>query len=131
MFGEVPVYRENYIGFEERIRGHFYMVQEGKHINIGSAEIRFPLIPIRYFSLNIPPIPQQYLRNLQLGLSAGLFIDSGIIWIDPNEYAINNFKTGFGAGLHLHLPYVQVFRFDLAFNKDFKSQLILEVGVAF
>lgn len=129
--GEIPVYRLNYIGYEERIRGHFYTAREGKHINLGSFETRFPLIPIRYFSLNMPPIPSQYLKNLPIGLSAGIFIDSGIIWNMANEYSLENFRTGFGFGLHFHLPYVQVFRCDLAFNQDFRSQFIFEVGVAF
>jgi outer membrane protein assembly factor BamA len=131
LFGEIPVYRLNYIGFDERVRGHFYDVLEGRHINMGSLEVRFPIIPIRYFSLNLPPIPAQYLRNLQLGLSGGFFIDSGIIWNKGHEYAWDQFKTGYGFGLHLHLPYVQVLRFDYAFNRDFTGQFIFEVGVAF
>jgi len=131
LIGEVPVYRLNYIGFEERIRGHFYTVLEGRHINLGSLEFRFPIVPIRYFSLNLPPIPQQYLKNLQLGLSAGLFIDSGIVWNKSNQYSRDNFRTGFGFGLHIHLPYVQVFRLDYAFNRDWRGQFLVEVGVSF
>ena len=81
--------------------------------------------------MNIPAIPAQYLRNLPIGLSAGIFVDSGIIWNLAHEYALKNFYTGFGLGLHFHLPYVQVFRCDLAFNEDFRNQFIIEIGVAF
>ncbi len=131
LFGQVPVYRLNYIGFNERIRGHFYTEKEGRHVNTGSVEIRFPILPIVYYSFNIPPIPERYLKNLKLGLSGCLFMDSGIIWNKADQYGINNFDTGFGLGLHLHLPYVEVFRFDYAFNRKFRGQLILETWIAF
>jgi hypothetical protein len=58
-------------------------------------------------------------------------MDSGIIWNGAAQYGISNFETGFGIGLHLHLPYVEVFRFDYAFNREFRGQLILETGIAF
>ena len=131
LFGEIPIYRLNYIGFEERIRGYFNNVWAGKHVQMGSFETRFPILPIRYISLNLPIIPPQYTQNLKLGLSGALFVDSGIVWTDANDYAIDNFNTGFGIGLHIHLPYVEVFRFDLGFNGELNSQLILEVGVVF
>ena len=129
--GEVPVYRLNYIGFGERIRGHFYTVKEGRNINLGSIELRFPLIPVRYFSLKAPPVPDVYLRNLKIGLSAGLFADAGIIWSEPSEYNIQNVMSGFGAGIHIHLPYIEIFRIDYAFDMNLRGQIIVEVGVAF
>jgi outer membrane protein assembly factor BamA len=131
LFGEVPIYRMNYIGFSERVRGHFYNVREGKHVQIAGIETRFNIIPIRYFSFNLPAIPPQYLTNLKFGLSAALFIDTGIVWDKSNEYKYDNFTTGFGLGLHLHLPYVEVFRFDYGFDRNWKGQLTMEVGVVF
>jgi outer membrane protein insertion porin family len=131
LFGEIPVYRLNYIGFSERIRGHFYTVWTGKHIQLGSVETRFNIIPIRYFSLDLPAIPPQYLQNLKIGLSAGLFVDTGIAWITSDEYKLDNFNTGFGFGIHIHLPYIEVFRVDIGFNKNFDSQVIVEMGVVF
>ena len=129
--GDVPVYRLNYLGFNERIRGHFFTVVEGRNLHVGSLEFRFPIIPVRYFSLSAPPVPDLYLRNLKIGLSAGVFADAGIIWNDPQQYNINNVLSGFGAGIHIHLPYVEVFRIDYAFDMNLKGQLIVEVGVAF
>ena len=81
--------------------------------------------------MNLPMIPVQYSSNLKLGLNAGIFVDSGIVWNNPEEYSINNFHTGFGFGLHLLLPYVEVFRVDYGFNRDLEGQFILEVGIAF
>ncbi len=131
LFGNVPVYRMNYIGYSERIRGHFYESAEGRHVQILSAETRFNIIPVQYFSLNVPPLPEQYLHNLKFGVSASLFVDSGIIWSNPLEHHINNYKTGFGFGILFHLPYVEIFRIDYGFNRDWRGQLILEVGVVF
>ena len=98
---------------------------------MGSIEARFPIIPIRYVSLNLPLIPAEYLHNLKLGLSGALFIDTGIVWVSAEDYALDKFSTGFGFGFHIHLPYVEVFRFDVGFNKELHSQLIVEVGVVF
>ena len=131
LFGEIPVYRLNYIGYEERIRGHFYDAREGKHVHIASLALRFPIIPIRYFSFSLPGIPDPYLKNMKIGLNGGFFIDSGIIWRRAEEYQWNNFNTGFGFGLHLRLPYIEVFRFDYAFNRHWNGQFIAEIGIAF
>jgi len=131
LFGEIPIYRMNYIGFNERIRGHFFDTYEGKHIQAGNLEIRIPLIPVKYFSYNLPLIPEQYLSNLKFGLYLELFTDTGITWSRSEEYCIKNYHTGFGWGLHFRIPYVEVLRIDHAFNKNFEGQFIVEVGTAF
>ena len=131
LFGQIPVYRMNYIGFTERIRGYFYKVWEGKHVQTGSIETRFNIIPVHYFSLDLPAIPPQYLRNLKIGLSGALFVDTGIVWDYSDEYQYDNFKTGFGFGFHIHLPYVEIFRVDIGFDGNLDSQFIVEVGVVF
>ena len=94
-------------------------------------EIRIPLIPVKYFSYNLPLIPEQYLANLKFGLYLELFTDTGITWSRSEEYCIKNYHTGFGWGLHFRIPYVEVLRIDHAFNKDFEGQFIVEVGTAF
>ncbi len=131
LFEQVPIYRMNYFGFSERIRGHFNRVLEGRHINSGSFEIRFPLLPIRYYSYKVPYIPEMYTKNLQFGVSGGLFADAGILWSRPEEYRFKRVITGFGADLFLHIPYVEVVRFEYAFNTRFESEFIFEIGVAF
>jgi outer membrane protein assembly factor BamA len=131
LFGAIPVYRLNYLGYSERVRGHFYTAIEGKHLQIGSLETRFNIIPVQYFSTNFPMIPEQYQRNLKIGLSGALFIDTGIVWNEPDQYRSDNFLTGFGFGLHFHLPYVEIFRIDYGLNSRWHGQVIFEVGVVF
>jgi outer membrane protein assembly factor BamA len=131
LIGAVPVYRLNYLGYNERIRGRFYESWEGRNINLASIELRIPVIPIRYFSMDLPVIPPAYTRNLKVGLNAGIFADAGIIWSEPSEYAMANVISGFGFGLHFRLPYIEVFRIDYAFDPDWRGQIIVEVGVAF
>lgn len=131
LFGQIPVYRTNYIGFSERIRGHFFDVFEGNHIHTASMELRFPILPIRYFSFDSFIIPENYLHNLKFGINAGIFIDSGIAWTHSNQYMIDNFRTGFGFGLHFRLPYIEVLRLDYAMNKHLNGQFIVEIGNSF
>jgi len=131
LFGQIPIYRENYIGFSERIRGHFFDVYQGNHIHSGNIEIRFPIFPIRYFTFDSKILPESYSRNLKFGINASIFMDTGIAWSKSKDYGINNFHTGFGAGLHFRVPYVEVVRLDYGFNRDFEGQIIFEIGNSF
>ena len=131
LFGQIPIYRSNYLGFSERIRGHFFDIYQGNHVHTGSIELRFPIMPVQYFSFDSMIIPDAYLRNLKFGINAGIFIDTGITWSKSQEYSISNFHTGFGAGLHFRIPYVEVLRLDYGFNKDFEGQIIFEIGSSF
>lgn len=131
LFGQVPIYRKNYFGFGERIRGHFDTVQEGRHINSASFEVRFPILPTRHYSYKVPYLPEMYTKNLPFGISGGLFADAGLLWNHAQEYRMQRVLSGFGADLFLHVPYVEVVRFELAFNTQFDSEFIFEIGVAF
>jgi len=131
LFGQIPVFRSNYIGFSERIRGYFFDVFEGNHVQTAGLELRFPILPVKYFSYDTFIIPEEYLKNLKFGINAGIFIDTGIAWSKSNEYGINSFHTGFGAGLHFRIPYVEVVRLDYGLNRDLEGQFIFELGVSF
>lgn len=58
-------------------------------------------------------------------------MDSGIAWQDRSEFTLENFYTGYGFGLHFHLPYVYVLRFDYAWNDKGRGQLIIDVNASF
>jgi outer membrane protein assembly factor BamA len=50
------------------------------------------------------------------GLSLAAFADYGIGWDEGHEFAAANFLDGYGFGLRLLLPIVQVARFDVAWG---------------
>lgn len=138
--GHLPIYNRVFLGYRERIRGYFsrvfpapalYQHFSSPEISLTSFEIRFPIIPIHYFSYKGLPLLSMFSRDLKLGLSAGFFIDSGIVWQTKSEFTLNNFYTGYGAGLHIHLPYINVLRLDYAWNDQGAGEFILDAGIAF
>ena len=129
--GKIPLYDRVYFGYEERIRGRFYDTVEGENLLFGGAELRFPLLRIRYISLPSVPELEDYSSHLKFGISAGIFYDTGVVWWQEQKLSIDDFRSGFGAGIHFHLPYIDVFRVECALNKEWQTQAIAEVEVAF
>ncbi len=130
--GDVPLFAHHYIGYEERVRGQFYTQREGENRTLFSAELRFPLLPVRYINLPAgPDVLGQYSQDLPFGISGGLFVDAGDVWYNRSGISDTNRLVGFGAGLHVHIPYADVFRVEYAFDPDWNSELILDIGVAF
>lgn len=138
--GNLPLYRQSYFGFRERIRGHFSEVRgPARHSFLTNIEIRFPILPINLFNLPSAFMPPSSTQNLEFGINGALFYDSGVVWSDKNQLAqgikktpfnINNFLTGFGFGLHFRLPYVEVARLEMGFDKNLDPEIIFEIGTA-
>ena len=129
--GVIPVYERVYLGYSERIRGHFTEVMEGDNRLTGSAELRFPIMKIRYFTLNPgTALLKGYASNLKFGVSGGLFFDMGAVWFDE-QLTENHFRRGFGAGLHFHLPYIEVLRVEYAWDGNYNGEYIIDIDVAF
>lgn len=129
--GNIPIYDRMYLGYEERIRGRFYDIFEGENLIFGGIEFRFSLLKIRY--TDVPPMPgfEAYSSHLKFGISAGIFYDTGAVWFQDHKLIREDFKSGFGAGIHFHLPYIDVFRVECGFNSQWKVQFIAEVETAF
>ena len=130
--GKVPLFAHNYIGYDERIRGQFYEQREGENRALFGAELRFPILPVRYINLPAGPAAVgQYSEDLPFGISGGLFFDAGDVWYNHTGITSTNRLMGFGAGLHFHVPYADILRLEYAFDTDWNSELILDIGVAF
>ncbi len=138
--GEMPVYQRVFLGFEERIRGYFYEVfpdpalyqrYTSTSLSLSSLELRFPIVPIRFFSFADGPVMPTLYRDLKFGISAGIFMDSGIVWQNQNEFTLKNFYTGYGIGLHFHLPYIHLLRIELAINDHQRAQMIIDAATSF
>ncbi len=138
--GDLPLYQQVYLGFNERIRGHFSEISgPSRNSFLTTFEIRFPILPIRLFNLPSGFMPASTTQNLQFGLNGAFFYDSGTTWSEKNQLAqgiikrpldIKNFLTGFGFGLHFRLPYLEVARLEVGFNEDLNSEIIFEIGTA-
>jgi outer membrane protein assembly factor BamA len=138
--GNLPLYDRVFLGFNERIRGYYNLIlpdparfanYNSYNISLTSLEFRFPLLPVRYFSIENGPLIPSLFRNLKFGLSAGIFVDSGIVWRNAGEIRLNDFYTGYGVGIHIHLPYINLLRIEYALNRMGHGQFIIDTGVSF
>lgn len=140
-FGTLPIHRYVYLGFTERIRGHFSKIETGQHIFLANLETRFQLIPLQKFNFPSLFLPESSTKNLKFGLDAALFFDTGVVWgkdftdqqQTKDERKLENQKpiSGFGAALRFRMPYVEVVRLEYAFNEDMDSEIIFEIGISF
>lgn len=138
--GALPVYDRVYLGYGERVRGYHSLIlpdpalfaDYGRYqISLTSLELRFPIIPIQYVTIkNVPLVPNLF-KNLKLGLSAGVFFDGALIWRNAREISWANLYAGYGVGLHLHLPYINVLRLEYALNNRGRGEFIAGTGVSF
>jgi len=129
--GKLPVYDRVYIGYSERIRGHFNEVYAGNHAFILGAAVRMPVIPVRYYTFDSQLLPAVMTTNIKFGMNVGIFMESGQVTRTRKQFAIRKMVTGFGAGVHFLLPYVEVLRIDLAFNEKWQHQFIVEILMPF
>ncbi len=123
--GEIPLYDRVYLGYSERIRGHYFEQFEGENLALASIAFRMFLIPVRYISLS----HVSYLRNLKFGIGLGIFMDSGLTWFQGERINRSMVHSGYGIGIHMHLPYIDIVRFELAFNEKGRSQLIVDLNI--
>ena len=128
----VPFYGKMFLGYSERIRGHFNQRLEGDNRALASLELRFPILPLRYVDLGrLFAFMGPYARDLPFGLSAGLFVDFGAVWNQEVPLRSSDFLQGYGMGLHFRVPYARVLRLELAFDEIGNREIIFDVGVWF
>lgn len=129
--GAIPVYDKVHFGFLTRIRGHFRERATGENLVIGSAEYRFPIIPIKYYNWGPFATMGQYGMNFRFGVSGGLFVDTGNLWDQDESFRTEDFISGWGAGLHFFLPYNMLIRTEYAFDENWDGQVIIDALMAF
>ena len=82
----------------------------GKNQLINTFEYRFPLLDSREYELLGLPA--------DLGLAGALFIDTGLAWNESKEFGLDRTRTGFGLGLRILAPAVDMTRFDIGFDTE-------------
>ncbi|KAB2924352.1 MAG: BamA/TamA family outer membrane protein [Bacteroidetes bacterium] len=129
--GRIPNYGHVFFGYAERIRGHFNEIEEGEQIAGTTAELHVPLVSPRYLRLGFMPVEE--FRDLRYALYAAAFADAGAVWYRDEPLALNTVRSGYGLGLHFHLAYSAVARFEFGFpwgRPLSEGQIILDLGAA-
>lgn len=111
---DIPQYLDYHLGGSNSIRGYnvktLGQTLYGKNQFISTVELRFTLMPSRELSL--------FGLSGDVGVAGAFFTDTGIAWNEPEEFARDRAKTGFGVGIRLLIPYVEMTRFDVGINTD-------------
>ena len=138
--GEIPVYLQESMGYDNLIRGWDNFVLQGEDKLFSSIELRIPLVKPFYvkgsdhFIISKLPIAKSF--SYRYGAYATLFFDLGGVWTRKESIYDVQFKNGFGAGINFLLPFDFVARLDLGFRKipyktDYKGQLIIALDASF
>ncbi len=127
--GLLATYSRVYLGYSERVRGHFSEIYEGEQQVGGSLELRLTVLQPRYITVDVIPIPE--FAVWKFGIAAALFADAGTVWFRGQPFALNSFVRGYGVGIHFLLPYGFVLRTEYALNEVRRGEFILDFTAAF
>ena len=127
--GPIPTYNRLYLGYGERVRGHFSEVVEGDEQLGVSAELRFMLFEPRYITVGFIPMPE--FAVWKFGVAAAIFGDAATVWFRNQPLALNGLAKGYGAGVHFILPYGFVLRTEYALDELRRGEFILDFSAAF
>ncbi|MDI6780459.1 MAG: POTRA domain-containing protein [Bacteroidota bacterium] len=126
---KIPSYNRVYLGYDERIRGHFRKLYEGENVFGISTELRFFILPPITLKVDEIPIPE--FSVWKFGIAAAIFADAGTTWYSHQSFTFDRFKKGYGAGFHFLLPYSFVLRTEYAFNEYRVGEFIFDISAAF
>jgi outer membrane protein assembly factor BamA len=107
---DVPVHQDFHIGGSNTIRGWGSNAQQGKSQFINTAEYRYLLMEPRAFSFKG--------INVFLGIQLAGFGDFGMAWDRADQFRLDNFIHGYGFGLRLLVPFMNVIRIDFALGEQ-------------
>ena len=131
-FGDlIPYYDNSFLGFAERIRGHFKEELEGNNSYIGSVELDYALLKDINLSLDFIPIIPKSLLNYRFAIYLQLFADTGTIQNKNEPLSLKKLNSGYGIGLTLLLLPYHVLRFERAWDEYGNPEWIFDVGVSF
>jgi outer membrane protein insertion porin family len=127
----IPFYDLSYIGYEERVRGHFTEQLEGNNSYFGSVEFYYPLLKDIQINLNFVPLLPRELLSYRVAFYAEIFNDWGATKFKGESLSLKDFKKGYGGGFTLLILPYNVIRFEVGLNESHKTEFILNVAVSF
>jgi hypothetical protein len=132
-WGSLPPYDWTIVKSSNLIRSA-NLSDEGKSFFLSGVELRFDLLKLRYFSWDGAPLLKPYFRNLQYGLAMELFLDLGDAYQVRREIDWESLLWGYGLGLLVRLPYIDVIRLETSWNPEYafnRMNWSWKIGVAF
>lgn len=105
---DIPVHEIFHIGGTNSLRGWEINARQGKDQWLNTFEYRYDLVKVRDFSVKG--------LNFYAGMQLAAFVDSGSAWSESDEFS-KNFIGGFGFGIRLIVPYINLVRLDLGFGQ--------------
>jgi outer membrane protein assembly factor BamA len=110
---DVPAYLQYFLGGANSVRGQDVDLGKslfGKNQLIATVEYQLSLLPLRPYNF--------FKWSAAMGLQFAVFADAGTAWSSSDELSMDRAKGGFGAGLRLLVPGVEMVRFDVGFNRQ-------------
>lgn len=130
-FGKlIPFYDNSFLGYSERVRGHFTDITEGHNMYLTQIEFKYPLLTEINIHLNLPLIPEALL-SYRVEIYAQTFVEAGVTQMRGKSINLSRGFSGYGFGLTtLVLPY-NIARLEFALNELGKSEVIFDLGISF
>lgn len=130
-FGKlIPFYDNSFLGYSERVRGHFTDVSEGHNMYLTQLEFKYPLLTEINIHLHLPLIPEALL-TYRVEIYAQTFVEGGVTQMRGKSINLSKGFSGYGFGLTtLVLPY-NIARLEFALNELGKSEIIFDLGISF
>ena len=116
---DVPEYNQFGIGGENSVRGWSLGSRTGKNQAIGTLEYLYAVVPVRPFTV--------FGMNLYGGIQLAAFGDVGTAWTD--HFSASEAIDGYGVGLRVLFPFIDVIRLDLAFGEPHQG-VVFAFGVS-
>ncbi len=109
---DIPLHQDFHIGGTNTVRGWNRNSANGKNELLSTVEYRYRLVEPRKI------LKGKFGDKLYVGFEFALFADAGKAWGNPDIYGKSDVLAGYGLGLRLLLPFVNVIRFDFAFGES-------------
>ncbi len=130
-FGKlIPFYDYSFLGYSERVRGHFTHRSEGNNLYLSQLEFKYPVLKEINIHIELPFIPEALL-TYRVEMFAQVFADAGITQINGKSINLSRGFSGYGFGLTtLVLPY-NIARLEFARNELGKTEIVFDLGISF
>ena len=110
---DVPSYMQYFLGGANSIRG--YKLDDLGRELFGQNQFLYTL-EYRYV-LSAPRPYKVFKWSIGMGFELAGFTDVGVAWSRSQDFSLNRTRIGFGAGLRVLLPAVEMVRFDIGISQ--------------